>query len=168
MAIPLIGVVSRATNVAFDLIEARKANFLKVHAVETFAAAAAGWLGRKLFAVIVGAAAGEAEAILRLYLVSVPAIASSDPVADTAESRSKVAEVGALERLAVDRSTFSEAAQRARCLEDLEYLTSLVDLGEAGVELAHSQQAQNLAALSRIEERWVALRDSHLLETDEE
>ena len=138
--------------------------------VETFAAAAAGWLGRKLVAVIVDAAAGEAEVILRLYLVSVFAIAWPDSVADTAESRSKVVEVGveALERLAVDRSAFSEAAQRAHYLEDLGYLTSLVDREEAEVELTHSQQAQSLVALFPIEERWVALGDSHLLETDEE
>lgn len=133
---------------------------------------AAGWLGRKLVAVIVDAAAavGEAEAILQLYLVSAFAIAWSDPVADTAESRSQVVEVEveALERLTVDRSTFSEAAQRARYLEDLGYLTSLVDREEAGVELTHSQQAQSLVALSRIKERWVALGDLHLLETDEE
>lgn len=36
------------------------------------------------------------------------------------------------------------------------------------VELVHSEQAQSLVASSRIEERWVALRDSHLPETDEE
>ena len=134
-----------------------------------FVAAAAGWLGRKLVAVIVDAAAGEAEVILQLHLVSVFAIAWSDPVAGTAELRSKVVEVEveALERLTVDRSTFSEAAQRARYLEDLGYLTFLVDR-EVGVELTQSQQAQSLVALSRIEERWVALEDSHLLETDEE
>ena len=43
----------------------------------------------------------------------------------------------ALGQLCVDRSTFSEAAQRAHCLEDLRYLTSLVDHGEAMVELTH-------------------------------
>ena len=119
---------------------------------------------------IVDAVAEEAEVILRLYLVSVLATASTDPGADTAESKSKIVEVEAeaLERLAVDRSTFSEAAQRAQYLEDPGYLISLVDHEEAEVELPHLQQAQSLVASSRIEERWVALRDSHLLETDEE
>lgn len=66
-------------------------------------------------------------------------IASSDPLADTADSGPEVAWVEALEQLAVDRLAFSEAAQRARCLEDLGYSTSLVDPGEAVFELTHSQ-----------------------------
>lgn len=41
-----------------------------------------------------------------------------------------------------------------------------MDHGEAGVELTHAQ-VQSLAALSRREERWVLLPDSHLLEIDE-
>ena len=70
--------------------------------------------------------------------------------------------------MAVDRSAFSDVAQRARrCLEDLGYLTSLGDLEEAAVELTHSQ-VQSLVALSQREEKWVVLRDSHSLETDEE
>ena len=77
---------------------------------------AAGWPDRKLVA-----AAEEAEVILRLDLVSVPVTALSAPLADTADSRSKVVEVEALEQLTVDRSTSSEAARQARCLEDLGY-----------------------------------------------
>ena len=69
--------------------------------------------------------------------------------------------------MAVDRSAFFEVAQRARCLEDLGYLTSLVDHEEAAVELTHSQ-VQSLVALSQREEKWVVLRDSHSLESDEE
>ena len=65
--------------------------------------------------------------------------ALSDLLADTAGSRSKVAEVEGLEQLAVDRSVFSEAAQQAHCLKDLGYLTSSVDLGEAMLELKHSK-----------------------------
>ena len=65
--------------------------------------------------------------------------AVSDLLADTAGSRSKVAEVEGLEQLAVDRSAFSEAAQQAHCLEDLGYLTSWVDRGEAMLELKHSK-----------------------------
>ena len=49
----------------------------------------------KLVAVLVGAGVEEAEVILRLYLVFVAAIALSDPLADTAGSRSQVAEVEA-------------------------------------------------------------------------
>ena len=43
----------------------------------------------------------------------------------------------ALGQLCVDRSVFSEAARQAHCLEDLGYLTSLVDHGEVMVELTH-------------------------------
>ena len=123
----LIEAASRATDVASDLAEApRRTNFVWIHVVET--SAAADWPGRKLVAVaavvvvvvvvvVVAAAvaAGEAEVIPWLYLASAPAIALSDPLADTAESRSKVAEVEASEQRAVDRSAFSEAARRARC-----------------------------------------------------
>ena len=67
--------------------------------------------------------------------------ALSDLLADTAGSRLKVAEVEGLEQLAVDRLTFSEAAQQAHhYLEDLGYLTSSsVDPGEAMLELKHSK-----------------------------
>ena len=41
------------------------------------------------------AAAGQAEVIRQLYLVSVLAVALSGPLADIAESKSKVAEVEA-------------------------------------------------------------------------
>ena len=115
----LIEAASRATDVASDLAEApRRTNFVWIHVVET--SAAADWPGRKLVAVaavVVAAAvaAGEAEVIPWLHLASAPAIALSDPLADTAESRSKVAEVEASEQRAVDRSAFSEAARRARC-----------------------------------------------------
>lgn len=44
---------------------------------------------------LVAAAAGEAEVIHPLYLVFVPAIAWSGPLADIAELKSKVAEVEA-------------------------------------------------------------------------
>lgn len=66
-------------------------------------------------------------------------IVSSDPLADTAGSGPEVAWVEALEQLAVDRSTFSEAAQLARCSKDQGYSISLVDPGEAVLELTHSQ-----------------------------
>ena len=80
--------MNRATDVAVDFVEARTTNFALV--IET--SAAAGWPDRKLVA---AAAAGEAEVILRVYLVSVTAIALSDLRADTAESSSKVAVVEA-------------------------------------------------------------------------
>ena len=131
--------------------------------VETVAAA--GWPGRMLVAAV--AAVGEAEVIRRLYLVSVPAVAMPDLLIDTVESTSRIAEVEASGQLAVDRSAFSEGAQRAHCLEDLGCLTFSVDHEEVEVELTHSQ-VQSLVALSRREERWVVLRDSHLRESDEE
>ena len=46
-------------------------------------------------AAVAVAAAGQAEVIRQLYLVSVPAVALSGPLADIAESKSKVAEVEA-------------------------------------------------------------------------
>lgn len=105
--------------------------------------------------------------ILRLDLVSVPVTALSALLADTADSRSKVAEVEALEQLAVDRSTSCEAARQARCLEDPGYLTSSVGPGEARVELMQSQ-VQSWVVLSRREEIWVGQQDLHLLGSDEE
>lgn len=54
--------------------------------------AAAGWPDMKFAA---AAAAGEAEAIRRLYLVSVPVVALSGLPADTAESKLVVAVVEA-------------------------------------------------------------------------
>ena len=65
--------------------------------------------------------------------------ALSDLLADTAGLRSKVAEAEGLEQLAVDRSAFSESAQHSHCLEDLGYLTSSADRGEAMLELKHSK-----------------------------
>ena len=77
--------------------------------------------------------------ILQLVLVSVPVTALSDLLADTAGSKSKVAEVEGLEQLAVDRSAFSGAAQQEPRLEDPGYLTSSVDPGEAMLEQTHSK-----------------------------
>ena len=65
--------------------------------------------------------------------------ALSDLLADTAGLRSKVAEAEGLEQLAVDRSAFSESAQHSHYLEDLGYLTSSADRGEAMLELKHSK-----------------------------
>ena len=42
-----------------------------------------------------------------------------------------------------------------------------MDHEEAGVDLMHLQ-VQNLVALSRREERWMVLRGSHLLESEQE
>ena len=83
--------MNRATDVALDSVEGRRAS--SVHVVET---SAAGWPDRKLVAAAaVVAAAGEGEEVLRLYLVSVPAVALSDLLADTAGSKPKVAVVEA-------------------------------------------------------------------------
>lgn len=97
-----IAVVNRATDVVFDLVEEWRPNCAWFHEVETFAAAA-GWPGRKLVAVVAAvvvvvaaaAVAGEAEVFLQLYLASVPVSALSGLRVDTAERRSKMAEVEA-------------------------------------------------------------------------
>ena len=85
----LMEAVRRARNVAFDFAEVRRTTFVQGHAIETFAAA--GWPDRKL----VVAAVEEAEVILRLRLVSVPAVAWFDLPVDTAGPNSKVAEAEA-------------------------------------------------------------------------
>ena len=155
MATWLTGVGDRATDVANGFVAAQRTNFVLAHVVETPAVVAAGLLGRKLVA-----AAGVAEAIPScLSLVSVPAALLSDSWAGTADSRLEVAEEGeALEQLIVDHSTFSWVARRARCLEDLGYLTSSVDHEEAMFELTRSQ-VQSSVAVPRKEETWGALRD---------
>ena len=106
----MIEVESQATNVELYLVEVRRTNFAWVHAVEQ---AAVGWPDMELVDAV-----GEAEVVLRLFLVVESAVALSDLLADTAGWKSKAGEVEALGQLVVDRSVFSEVARRAHCSKD--------------------------------------------------